>query len=89
MADLLVSCIKRNGNSSHESITHLGNTAVPWKWTRAEVINSIEAKTNTFYTEAQGHRGYVGVVNGPTGKYLRTYASGRWNDDLLLLRQCP
>jgi hypothetical protein len=28
-------------------------------------------------------------VDGPNGKYLRTYADGQWNDNLLSLPECP
>lgn len=92
MADVRVSCInKRDRDSSYEGITHLGNPNSSnggWKWTRADVIASIEAKTNTFYTLVNGNRGDIGVVNGPTGKYVRTYADGQWNDNLLSLPEC-
>ncbi|MBX4989555.1 DUF3892 domain-containing protein [Rhizobium lentis] len=93
MADVLVTCInKRDRNSTHEGITHLGNPNSAnggWKWTRAEVIASIEAKTNTFYTKVNGNRGDIGVVDGQNGKYVRTYADGKWNDNLLALPECP
>ena len=92
MADVLVACInKRDRNSSYEGITHLGNPNSAnggWKWTRSQVIESIEARSNTFYTLVQGNRGDIGVVNGPTGKYVRTYADGKWNDNLLSLPEC-
>ncbi|MGR9204183.1 DUF3892 domain-containing protein [Rhizobium leguminosarum] len=89
MADVQVSCInKQNRNSTHEGITHLGNPAGKWKWPRADVIASIEAKTNTFYTLVNGNRGNIGVVDGPNGKYVRTYADGKWNDNLLALPEC-
>lgn len=91
MADVLVTCInKKDRYSSYEGITHLGNPNAGggWKWTRADVIASIEAKTNTFYTYVNGNRGDIGVVNGPNGKYLRTYADGKWNDNLLSLPEC-
>jgi hypothetical protein len=89
MADVLVSCIsKKDRNSSHEGITHLGNPVANWKWTRAEVITSIESGSNTFYTLVQGNRGDIGVVDGPNGKYVRTYADGKWNDNLLSLPEC-
>ena len=89
MADVLVTCInKKDRGSSYEGITHLGNPAADWKWTRADVIASIEAKTNTFYTYVSGNRGDIGVVNGPNGKYVRTYADGKWNDNLLSLPEC-
>lgn len=87
MADVRVTCItKQDRDSKHEGITHLGGSG--WFWTRAQVIASIEAKTNTFYTLVNGNRGDIGVVNGPNGKYLRTYADGRANDNLLSLPSC-
>lgn len=87
MTDTQVTCInKQNRDSSHEGITHLGGAT--WKWTRADVIASIEAKTNTFYTLVNGNRGDIGVVEGQNGKYLRTYADGKWNDNLLSLQEC-
>ena len=86
MADVLVTCATRSANS-HESISHLGNPGV-WRWTKQEVIQSIEAGTNTFYTEANGKRAEVGVVNGMNGKYLRTHADGYYNDNLLALPSC-
>jgi hypothetical protein len=56
------------------------------------VIASIEARTNTFYVidPYTGKRSEVGVVR-PQGRapYLRTYADGDWNNNLLALDQCP
>ena len=93
MPDVRVTCItKPNVNSSHEHITHLGNPQAPWKWTREEVIRSIDSKTNTFFVldPATGKRSEVGVVR-PAGRnaYLRTHADGDWNNNLLSLNQCP
>src|SRR5215213_274369 len=87
MADAQVTCInKRDRNSSHEGITHLGGTN--WKWPRAQVVESIEKKSNTFFTLVAGKRANVGIVNGPNGKYLRSYADDQWNDNLLALPEC-
>lgn len=87
MADVQVTCInKQPRDNTHEGITHLGGSG--WRWTRQQVIESIEAKTNTFYTKVGGNRANVGVVNGANGKYLRTYADGKWNDNLLALPEC-
>ena len=87
MADVQVRCInKQPRNDPHEGITHLGGDQL--KWTRQQVITSIEAKTNTFFTYVGGKRADVGVVNGPNGKYVRTYADGKWNDNLLALPEC-
>ena len=90
MADVQVQCInKQPRNSTHEGITHLGGEAGGgWKWTREQVIQSINNKTNTFYTFEAGKRADVAVVNGPNGPYVRTHADGQWNDNLLALREC-
>jgi len=91
MADVLVDCINKwPRDSQHEGITHVGGPGdgTRWKWPRKDVIDSIEAKSNTFYTRVNGNRGDIGVVNGPNGKYLRTYADGKWNDNLLSLPEC-
>lgn len=92
MADVQVTCItKPHPQSPHEHITHLGNPPA-WVWTRGQVIASIDAKTNTFFVRApvSGKRADVGVVR-EAGKspYLRTYADGQWNNNLLSLNQCP
>jgi hypothetical protein len=92
VADVRVTCItKPHPQSPHEHITHLGNPQVGWKWTREEVIQSIDAKTNTFFVvdPYTGKRSDVGVVR-PAGRaaYVRTHADGDWNDNLLSLNQC-
>lgn len=87
MADVQVTCInKQPRNDPHEGITHLGGAG--WHWTRQQVIASIEAETNTFFTLVGGKRANVAVVNGHSGKYLRTHADGQWNDNLLALPEC-
>ena len=91
MADVMVTCInKLPRNNPHEGITHVGGTAGGgWRWSREQVIDSLNAKSNTFYTMVNGHKAYIGVINGPNGPYLRTYANSAWNDNLLALPECP
>ena len=87
MADVQVTCInKANRESRHEAITHLGGSG--WRWARQEVINSINNKSNTFYTLVAGKRADIGVVDGPNGQFVRTYADGVWTDNLLALPEC-
>ncbi len=87
MADAQVTCInKQPRQNPHEGITHLGGQG--WRWTRQQVIDSINGRTNTFYTLVDGRRANVAVVNGPNGPYLRTHADGVWNDNLLALLEC-
>ncbi len=87
MADVRVTCINKVPRQNpHEGITHLGGDG--WRWTRQQVIDSINARTNSFYTLVNGSRAEIGVVDGPNGQYLRTYANSRWNDNLLALQEC-
>lgn len=87
MADVRVKCInKQPRDNAHEGITHLGGDG--WRWTRDQVVQSIEAKTNTFFTQENGKRANIGVVNGSNGKYVQTYADGQWNNNLLSLMEC-
>lgn len=92
MADVQITCItKSHSTGGNEHITHVGNPAGNWKWPVAQVIASIDAKTNTFFVRdpLSGKRADVGVVR-QSGRlpYLRTYADGVWNDNLLALPQC-
>lgn len=87
MADVRVTCInKQQRNNPYEGITFLGGNG--WKWSRQRVIASIDRGTNTFYTLVGGQRADIGIVHGPNGDYLRTYADGVWNDNLLALMEC-
>ena len=87
MADIQITCInKQNRQSSHEGITHVGGTG--WRKTRQEVIVLIDNKTNSYFTKVNGKRADVGVVQSNGTKYLRTYADGQWNDNLLALPEC-
>lgn len=95
MADCRVTCItKPHPTSPHEHITHIGNPTSnpPWKWTREQVIESIDKGTNTFFVvdSSTGKRADIAVVR-EAGKvpFLRTHADGDWNNNLLSLRQCP
>lgn len=95
MADCQVTCItKPHPTSPHEHITHIGNPTSnpPWKWTREQVIESIDKGTNTFFVvdPSTGKRADIAVVR-EAGKvpFLRTHADGDWNNNLLSLRQCP
>ena len=87
MADKQVTCINKQPRvNPHEGITHLGGPG--WRWTRQQVIDSINARTNTFYTLVNGKRADVRVVSGPNGPYVRTHADGQPNDNLLALPEC-
>lgn len=88
-----VTCItKPDRFSTHEHITHIGNMAGNWRLPREDAIRRIDSKQDAFYTidKATGRKVYVGVVRGDGDKapYLRTYADGKWNDNLLAQQEC-
>jgi hypothetical protein len=78
------------GGTQHEHITDL-------KWvgdqdgkvdssTKAVLVDWIENKKGTAHTGSGTSRAEVGVVTPAQGsKYLRTYADGKWNNNLLSL----
>jgi Protein of unknown function (DUF3892) len=92
MNEFQVTCInKPNRMSSHEHITHIGNSAAGWRLTREEAIRRIDAKQEAFYTvdAATGRKVYIAVYR-EAGKvpFLRTQADGKWNDNLLAQDEC-
>jgi hypothetical protein len=93
MADVRVTCInKQDRASSHEHITHLGNPTSGWRWTREQVIASIDAGSNTFFTidPITGRRADIRVVRiAGRSPYVQTFADGIWTDNLLQLTECP
>lgn len=91
MANYRVTCITKPQNGSHEHITHIGNSLDRWKLATAEVVRRIDSKADTFYVQDSrtGNVAYIGVVRPSNhAPYLRTYANGNWNDNLLSLAQC-
>jgi hypothetical protein len=87
-----VTCInKPHHSSSHEHITHIGNSAEQWRFTREEAIRRIDSAVDTFYTidASTRKRAIVGVVRVAGHQpYLRTHADGKWADNLLALGEC-
>ncbi len=92
MNQLEVNCISKSSlDGAHEQITHIGNTTHQWKLTREAAISRITSRTEGYYTvnKSSGSVSYLGVIH-EVGKppYLRTYADGNWNDDLLNQAAC-
>jgi hypothetical protein len=86
-----ITAIRLSGGSGHEHIVRLwwtnpasGNTG---NNSRAEIVDWIENKDGKAHVQdAYGHRVDVGVVKPARGeKYVRTYADGKWTDNLLAL----
>lgn len=70
-------------------ITALCNPGQGWSpRPKADAIRDIETKTHTYFVDRAGHRTEVEVVNGPTGKYLRTVADPTSDNNLDNLPDC-
>ncbi len=87
-----VNCIRKpNRFSTHEHITHIGNSEQDWLLTRESAIRGIDSGEEAFYTiDSTARKGaYIGVVRKPGQlPYLRTHADGKWNDNLLAQAEC-
>lgn len=84
----IVKIRKPNRSSEHEHITHVQYDG--YIWPRESVVKLIEAKTDSFYVKSGSLVSHVGVVHPerPRQPFLRTYADGKWNDNLLALLEC-
>lgn len=61
------------GKDRDGDITKLCNASVWGSVTKASAIQHIENRTHSYYVQQSGtSRVDVNVVNGPSGKYLRT-----------------
>lgn len=89
--NIRITHIRRSGGTGHEHITHLWWTnpvsGQAGDNTREQIVSWIEDKNGKAYVEdGQGNRADVLVITPVHGaKYLRTYADGRWTDNLLAL----
>lgn len=95
MKEYQVSCITKSppNSSDHQHITHIGGIGGgAWRLTKESAIRRIDSKEESFFTAdpISGKKAYIGVVR-EAGKapYLRTYADGEWNNNLLAQPACP
>lgn len=85
MADFQVQFATKS-SVHRDRITHVGG--LTWTFTADEAISAIDRRYHSFYTLQGGERAEVGVVRSVNGPYLRTYANGKWTDNLLSLPPC-
>ncbi len=92
-----VTCINKDGGNHqnpHEGITDFGwvneQTRATGRSTRAQMVEFLEKQNGKAYVKDRlGNVAYIGVVITSWGtKYLRTYADGKWSDNLLSLPEC-
>jgi len=79
--------VTRTGKDTNGNITSLCGS---WgSVTTATAIREIESGTNTYYVQdGYGRRADVHVVNGASGKYLRTDPNAICSDNLDNLPDC-
>lgn len=75
---------------AHLAISHLGFTdsSGRYKTTRLEMYNFIEAGGKAFVKDSFGNVVYIGTALHGLTQYVRTYADGKWTNNLLALPEC-
>ena len=65
--------VRQTAKDTQGDITALCHVGEAWSpRLKADAIDDIEGDIHRYYVEEIAERAYVHVVNGPTGKYLRT-----------------
>jgi hypothetical protein len=89
-----ITAIRLSGGTSHEHITTLwwigAESSAEESSSRAAIVDWIDNKNGDAYVQQPGTtRSTVGTVDPGNGrpKFLRTYADGYWNNNLLSLPQ--
>ena len=79
--------VTKTGKDSDGDITRLCGHG--WSRTKTQAISDIEAGRESYYVQdSRGRRANIHVVNGPTGKYLRTVPNSSCSDNLDNLPNC-
>ena len=81
--------VTQSGKDSQGDITNLCNPAYSWSpRSKANAIYDIENGNHRYYVREEGNGVWVHVVNGSTGKYLRTTADSSSKNNLDNLPDC-
>ena len=81
--------VTKSGKDEDGDITALCNPNESWSpRKKKDAIADIEGNVHTYYVEKGGKRTNIEVVNGPTGKYLRTNADPTSENNLDNLPEC-
>jgi hypothetical protein len=81
--------VTHTGKDRDGDITKLCNTGELWSpRAKADAIGDIESGTHSYYVRSSRGRSDVHVVNGQTGKYLRTDPDGEAGNNLDELPDC-
>ena len=81
--------VRNTGKDRDGDITKLCDPGQAWSpRIKADVIRDIEGGIHTYYVPWQSGRTEIRVVNGPTGKYLRTDRDSTSKNNLDDLPDC-
>ena len=81
--------VTHTGKDSDGDITKLCNPGELWSpRVKADAIRDIESGAHTYYVLSSRGRSDIRVVNGPTGKYLRTDPDDETGNNLDELPDC-
>lgn len=76
------------GGTRHEHIAEVRwrnlTTGDSGNSSRQQMVDWVRANPGQAVVDHGGHRAYVGIIDA-TPPYIRTYADGVWNDNLLAL----
>jgi hypothetical protein len=79
----------RQTGKDRGDITSLCNGSEVWSpRQKADAISDIEGGLHRYYVREEGDGAWVKVVDGPTGKYLRTEADSSSKNNLDNLPDC-
>jgi hypothetical protein len=80
--------VRRTGKDQGDIIS-LCNPGEEWSpRVKADAISDIEGGIHRYYVREEGDVAWVSVVDGPTGKYLRTTADSSSKNNLDNLPDC-
>jgi hypothetical protein len=80
--EVRIVAVRKTGND-YEHITHLIDDSRQ-EWPVAEVIDRIDKKALSFYTDVV-KRAEIGVNGSGSRRWVQTYADGVWSNNLLAL----
>jgi len=82
--------VYKSGKDKDGDITKLCSSGADWSpWQKADAIRDIENSTHSYWVSwSDGQETEIKVVNGSTGKYLRTMRDGSTKNNLDDLPDC-
>jgi hypothetical protein len=81
--------VTQTGKDRYGDITALCNSGSSWSpRSKADAIRDIESGDHTYHVKWPSQRTEIRVVNGSTGKYLRTDRDNTTKNNLLDLPNC-